>query len=101
MLNQIIQAIEAAEGSIDLHALSRQLDIEPGALQGMLDFLVRKGRIQTGDDLGGDCCTPQTTCSSCAKACPGPQNCHFVVKLPKTYMINLDEKRQNRPQNLV
>ena len=100
MLNQILQAIETAEGSVDLHALSRQLNVEPGALQGMLDFLVRKGRIQTGDDLDGDCCSTEVSCS-CGKTCPGPQNCHFVVKLPKTYAINLDEKRQNRPQNLV
>ena len=97
MLKQVIQAIEAAEGSVDLNTLGRKLNVEPGALQGMIEFLVRKGRIKEAD-LGGGCGT-QSACS-CGKTCPGPQNCHFVVKLPKSYLINLDENRHKK-ENLV
>jgi hypothetical protein len=98
MLQQIVQAIAAAGGSVDLNTLSRQLHVEPSALQGMIEFLVRKGQIKE-TDVVGECCDTSASCG-CGKTCPGPQNCHFVVKLPKTYFINLDEHHPNK-ENLV
>ncbi len=36
MLNQVLQEIETAQGPITLSELSRNLDISPAALEGMI-----------------------------------------------------------------
>ena len=46
LLRQVLQEIESAQGPISLNDLSRKLGVEPSALEGMISFLVRKGRLQ-------------------------------------------------------
>ncbi|MFQ3631369.1 FeoC-like transcriptional regulator [Roseiflexus sp.] len=46
MLYQILDAIEQANGPVSLDELSQQLQIEAGALEGMIAFWVRKGRLK-------------------------------------------------------
>ena len=77
MFERILREFAAATGPVSLRDLSRRLEIEPSALAGMLDFLVRKGRLRAS---GGD--TPPD-CGSCGQrgACP------FVVALPRSYAL--------------
>ena len=49
MLKQVLREIETAQGPITVRALSRKLGVEPNALEGMIQFWVRKGRIQDDD----------------------------------------------------
>lgn len=45
MLSQLIHLLEGSEGEVDLTAISRALKAEPSAVSGMLETLVRKGRV--------------------------------------------------------
>lgn len=87
MLRQVLHEVEAAEGPVSLNELSRKLGLEPGALEGMLDFWVRKGRLLAGarHEPAGESVTPACAAGGCGWSCPGPQSCPLVMKLPRTY----------------
>ncbi len=87
MLQLILQEIEAAGGTISLAGLSRKLDVDPGALDGMLEFWVRKGRLQRNSYQGDGVCSPL---AGCGGTCPGAQSCPFVVQLPQTFSLVTD-----------
>jgi hypothetical protein len=86
VLHRVLQEIEAAQGSISLTDLSRKLAVDPGALAGMIQYWVRKGRLkddsQQAEILLNSCHT-----GACGGSCPGPQGCPFVMKLPQTYTL--------------
>lgn len=86
MLHRVLQEIEAAQGLINLNDLSRKLGVEPGALEGMIGYWVRKGRLR---DAGRPTEIPLNHCATpaCGRSCPGPQGCPFVIKMPKTYTL--------------
>lgn len=86
MLIQVLREIKTSQGTLNLDDLSRKLGVERSALQGMIDFWVRKGRLRD-DDL--NIAAAQTACSisDCDRSCVGPQACPFVVKMPKTYSL--------------
>lgn len=83
MLNQVLREIETAQGSITLSELSRKLEITPTALEGMLQFWVRKGRIKADDSTSSS----ENVSEGCSKSCSGTPNCVYVAKMPKTYSI--------------
>lgn len=61
MLTDLIRLLEVHDGSLDLRELGRQLDAQPSAVAGMLETLIRKGRlVETGPDCG--------ICDSCGLA---------------------------------
>jgi len=95
ILQQVLQEIETVDGPISVRELSHRLDVEASALEGMLEFLVRKGRLvddcQAISELSGDC-GPGL---ACAGACPGAGSCPFVTRRPKTYSL---KKRVNSGQ---
>ena len=82
MLNQVLFEIKNAQGPITIRELSRKLKIEPQALEGMLQFWVRKGRIRNDD---AEACDNET--GSCGTACSGTLECAFIAKMPKTYSL--------------
>ena len=58
MLSKIIKAFEQADGSMDLNELSQSLDVERSALQGMLELLVRQGKLREitpGSEICDNC----------------------------------------------
>jgi len=88
MLWQILREVEAAQGPLDLNELSRRLGVERGALDGMIQFWVRKGRLV--DDLAA---AEGVVCAagSCSSGCGGPQGCPFAMKMPRTYSLKLHD----------
>jgi hypothetical protein len=87
MLQAILSEIKNARQPLDLQSLSRRLEIEPQALEGMIQFLVQKGRLQIEPTYGNE--TEQ--CAGCVlfrkNACPGPEQCPYVFKLPPVYKV--------------
>jgi len=79
VLRQVLHEIESAVGPMDLDALSRKLEVERSALQGMIEYWVRKGRLR--EDF--------LACAStgCGASCPGAQSCVLVTQLPRTFAI--------------
>jgi len=89
MLNQILHTIEDASGPVNLNDLSRKLGIERSALEGMIQFWVRKGCLRDDDaDLAAEAAAMSNCAStSCGGSCAGMADCPFVAKMPKTYSI--------------
>jgi hypothetical protein len=85
MLNQVLQEITNAKEPISLPVLSSRLGIERGALEGMLDYWVRKGRLKDDDAI------PEGAHSagSCGPSCGGADSCSFVAKIPKSYSLSV------------
>ncbi|MBE2201129.1 MAG: hypothetical protein IAE79_21120 [Anaerolinea sp.] len=84
MLKQVLQAIETAVGPVNMAELSRQLGIERTALDGMIAYWVRKGRLQ--DDQAAEMtCAPAA--AHCGPTCTGATTCAFVAKMPKSYSV--------------
>lgn len=88
MLNQVLYEIQQASGPMTINELSRKLGIESSALQGMIDFWVRKGRLRDDDALVAD----DAACGgSCGGSCFGLTACPFTAKMPRSYSIPLNK----------
>ena len=91
MLSQVFHEIENARGPVTIRDLCYKLDVDRDALEGMLQFWIRKGRIQNdaykSEDLKG---------GSCGNSCGGVTNCAFIAKMPKTYQIAQKQLFKNR-----
>lgn len=84
MLNQILREMESAQGTVRLDELAARLNMETGALEGMIAFWVQKGRMQLADDgqaaaICGD---------ACGDGCPAASACPLVGKIPKMYSVS-------------
>ena len=90
MLNQVLREIETAQGPITVRELSRKLEIEVNALEGMIQFWVRKGRIQ--DDDASKSCNEEI--GDCSTSCCGTAECAFIAKMPKTFSIPVADSGQ-------
>ncbi|MBN1993451.1 MAG: hypothetical protein JW953_12190 [Anaerolineae bacterium] len=87
-----MQEIEAAQGSINLNELSRKLSVERSALDGMIAYWMRKGRIKDDEREQEQvfvACRPGNC--SIGRGCPGPQGCPFIMKMPRTYSLTKNE----------
>jgi hypothetical protein len=89
MLHQVLHEIERANGPITINELSRRMGIDASALQGMIDFWVRKGRLRDDDAPVAE----EAACGggSCGDSCYGMTACPFTAKMPKSYSIPLNK----------
>jgi hypothetical protein len=92
MLRQVLQELESATGPVELNALSRKLGVERGALEGMIEFWMRKGRLKDAYALA-----TEGTCVSddCAVTCSDAHHCPLVTKLPRS--LSLLGPHENHP----
>jgi hypothetical protein len=67
MLSQIIKELGRADRAIDLNELSRRLGVQRSALEGMIETLVRKGRLREVEvgEIPPACvhCAGRSTCT--------------------------------------
>lgn len=87
MLSQVLQELESAKSAVNLNELSRKLDIERSALEGMIAYLVQKGKLQDDEKTQG-IAMGMCDAGGCGGSCPGPQGCPFVMKMPRTFSLN-------------
>lgn len=92
MLHRILKEIENSSGTVDLNELYQKLGVDRSALEGMIQHLVRKGLL-VDDDAELISATNQGCEMSSCSSCPGFASCPFVAKMPKTYSLQLDDKR--------
>jgi hypothetical protein len=84
VLNRVLEAVESSRGGTDLRSLSRELGVERSALEGMIEFWVRKGRlVDWRSDALADGEEPEegAMCAECGPSCYGVAECPFVVRL--------------------
>lgn len=89
MLQRILRELESAKGAANLNELSRKLDVEQSALEGMVQFWVRKGRLMDEDAAA---LNARAFCASrsCGATCMGAVNCPFMAKMPRSYAVKLE-----------
>jgi hypothetical protein len=85
MLWKVLHEVERAQGPLDLNELSRRLDIERSALDGMIQFWVRKGRL-VDDSAGAGCATVACANHGCG-GCASGQGCPFTMTMPRTLSL--------------
>ncbi len=87
-LQQILSHFQGSSQALSLTELARELDLETGTVQGMIDYWVRKGKLR---EVG----TRSTSCHVCnvQGACP------FIITLPRYYELvgesNASESTEN------
>lgn len=86
MLNQVLHALQTADGPISLDELSRRLEIDRGALEGMIAFWVRKGKLRDESVCGSR--GPGCTCSS------HPGGCTFDRAAPRTISVVFERRAE-------
>jgi len=84
MLKQVLHEIEQARSSISISELSHRLGVEADALEGMIQFWVRKGRLKVDNDVNGGA---NCSCGTGANNCAPVSDCIFIAKMPKSYTI--------------
>lgn len=64
MLSEIMKKFEKSDGPVDLARLSRELGVEKSALEGMLQTLVRQGKLREVSPGSGTCtgCSRRSGC---------------------------------------
>ncbi len=90
MLKRILHEFESAPGGISTSELSRRVSVERSALEGMIDHLVRQGKLRVDEEQPvavAQICESR----SCGRSCPGPEHCPFAVKLPRTFSVVPDD----------
>lgn len=87
MLREVLRIVETADGPISLADVSKQLGIDPGVLDGMLDYWVRKGRLVVDNRSAASCHTACLDAGCGCGSCSGVDGCPFIARLPKTYSI--------------
>lgn len=75
MLRQVLGVFEQASVPLSLGQVARELGIERGALEGMIDHWVRKGKLRAVSE--------DHTCGSCG----GARGCPFVARMPRRYEV--------------
>lgn len=77
MLKEILAQFQQAAAPLCVDELSRKLDIEAGALEGMLYTLVQRGRLQQIDPQPSGCTT-----------CPARGGCVILTSgVQKSYVL--------------
>lgn len=84
MLQQVLQEIAQAREPLSVADLARKLQIDPGALEGMINFWVRKGRIAAGSVEG----CASGGCGNCGEA----GTCPFAGNAPRIFMLLPEER---------
>lgn len=86
MLWRVLHEFGAASAPLDLNELSRRLGIDRSALDGMIEFWVRKGRL-VDDAAGGAAATAACAGHGCGGHCPSAAHCPFTMTMPRTISL--------------
>ncbi|MEW6404104.1 MAG: FeoC-like transcriptional regulator [Chloroflexota bacterium] len=77
MLTQLVGLLENKENGLSLAEISRAMNVQPSALMGMIELLVRKRKlIEIGPD--GQCCAE----------CGLERQCNLLAARGKRYIVN-------------
>lgn len=89
MLHAILHELQTASGPLTLRQLSRKLGVQESALEGMIQFWVRKGRLAVSEGQGGVREMQVCTGFACGlRACPGPKQCPLAAQPVTSYRFH-------------
>jgi hypothetical protein len=81
MLTRLLEELEAAQQPLTLQELSARLGVDPAALEGMLQTLLRIGKLRDDREAAVEACTLR--CASCDQM----SECALLARLPRTYSL--------------
>ena len=84
-LSSLLTKIGESSGAFSIQALARELDLTPERVESMLEYWVRKGKIQSSTKL--------TECGSCSSQ----GDCPFVLEMPRTYELVTGQDHPSDP----
>lgn len=88
MLKQVLRAFEETQEPMSLADLALRLGVDQPALEGMLEYWVRKGRLRDEQRR------PRSACGGCSMSCgSGAEECAFAGKPPRIYSLVGSEER--------
>ena len=87
MLMQVLHELRAAHGPVSLDELSGRLGIGPEVLEGMIQSLVRMGRLHDNQRAMADC-------GARCPACAGAEGCALVGRMPRTYTVTARDRAE-------
>jgi hypothetical protein len=76
MLTQLLELVASHPRGLGVRELSRRLHTQPGAIEGMLELLVRKGRLVK-------LCASATVCADC----PVHSDCNLLAGHNTRYVV--------------
>jgi hypothetical protein len=83
-LQRILTHFQSSSRALSLTELARELDLETGTLQGMIDYWVRKGKLRE-----------VVAASSACNLCNTQNACPFVITLPRYYELAGESTAEN------
>jgi hypothetical protein len=86
MLSELLRLLEENPGELNLSEIGRRLNAHPSAVAGMLETLIRKGRVV---ELGADC----GVCSDCSLQA----NCALPARRVRRFQLSQSTISENRP----
>lgn len=85
-LKQVLAAFEDTAHPLTIPQIAHKLDLDPGVLDDMLAFWVRKGKLR---DL--------SQCADSCTACGFENGCPLVMQMPRRYeLVMSDELKMKR-----
>lgn len=91
VLALVLQELQKSKEPLSVAVLSKKLNIDPSALEGMLDHWVRKKRL-IENSAQGEVPANCAACGGHARSCHCSAQCPFIARMPKTYSIAVTEK---------
>jgi hypothetical protein len=89
LLLQILHELQTTQRPISLDDLGRRLGVERSVLEGMIQTLVRMGRLHAcvPPSGGKDDSDMAATCGAYCADCAAAQSCALAAKLPASYSL--------------
>jgi hypothetical protein len=82
MLKQVLDELRQVQGPVNLDDVSRKLGVERSALDEMIAFWVRKGKLVNTTLLSSG-----AGCAHCAISSCAVQECHSTNRMPRTFVV--------------
>ncbi len=89
ILGNLLTIIEESSGAYSIQTLARELDVSPERVESMLEYWIRKGKIESSTNL--------TECGSCSSQ----GDCPFVLEMPRTYELVTDQYHLSDPDHQI
>jgi len=85
-LREVLNRFDGQSVPVSINQMAREMSLEPGVLQGMIDYWVRKGKLREISGSGDSCVT-----------CGVKSACPFIVAMPRYYELANDDSADPEP----
>jgi hypothetical protein len=88
VLQRVLDEVERCGGAISVGQISERLGMDRSATEGILDELVRMGRLEREDEAASCPRVEPSGGSACGQGCARADGCPLIVRLPPTLSVH-------------